>query len=82
MKRSFKAIACSGLILVAEVVGAQPENPAVIAKHRLSECMTKQMSANRSLSYNDAMRSCKQRLQPPKDTLASINPTDAGTKAH
>jgi hypothetical protein len=48
----------------------------------LSECMTKQMSANRSLSYNDAMRACKLRPQPPKDTLASINPTDGGTKAH
>jgi len=82
MKRFRRAIACSSLILGAQVVGAQPESPAVIAKHQLSECMTKQMSANRSLSYNDAMRACKQRLQPPKDTLASINPTDTGTKSH
>jgi hypothetical protein len=82
MKRSIKAIACSSLILGAQVVGAQPESPAIIAKHQLSECMSKQMSANRSLSYNDAMRACKQRLQPPKDTLASISPADSGTKAH
>jgi len=82
MKGSIKAIACAGLVLAAQVGVAQPESAAIIAKHQLSECMSKQMSANRSLSYNDAMRLCKQRLQPPKDTLASINPTDSGTKAH
>jgi len=82
MKRSLKAIACGGLILAAQVVAAQPQSAAVIARHQLSECMSKQMSANRGLSYNDAMRVCKQRLQPPKDTLAAINPTDSGPKAH
>ena len=82
MKGSIKAIACAGLVLAAQVGVAQPESAAIIAKHQLSECMSKQMSANRSLSYNDAMRACKQRLQPPKDTLASIIPTDGGTKAH
>jgi hypothetical protein len=82
MKRSLRAIACGSLILGAQVVGAQPESAAIIAKHRLSECMSKQMSASRSLSYNDAMRACKLRLQPPKDTLASISSTDTGTKAH
>ena len=82
MKRSLKAIACGSLILATQVVGAQPQSAAVIARHQLSECMSKQMSADRSLSYNEAMRLCKQRLQPPKDTLASINPTDSGTKAH
>jgi hypothetical protein len=82
MKRFFKAIACGSLILGAQVVGAQPLSPAVIAKHQLSECMSKAMSANRSVSYNDAMRACKERLQPPKDTLASNNPSDPGTKTH
>jgi hypothetical protein len=82
MKGSIKMIACAGLVLAAQVGVAQPESAAIIAKHQLSECMSKQMSANRTLSYYDAMRACKQRLQPPKDTLASINPTDSGTKTH
>jgi hypothetical protein len=81
MKRFLKAIACCSLILGAQTIGARPESPAVIAKHQLSECMTKRMSANRSLSYNDAMRACKERLQPPKD-LASINPIETETKGH
>jgi Flp pilus assembly protein TadD len=81
MKRFLKAIVCSSLILGASTISAQPESPAVIAKHQLSECMTKRMSTNRSLSYIDAMRACKERLQPPKD-LASINPIETGTKGH
>jgi hypothetical protein len=75
------AIACSSLLLGAQTIGAQPESPAVIAKHQLSECMSKRMSADRNLSYNDAMRSCKERLQPPKD-LAAINPIETATKGH
>jgi hypothetical protein len=81
MMRFLKAIACSSLMLGAQTVGARPESPAVIAKHQLSECMAKRMSANRNLSYNDALRECKERLQPPKD-LASINPIDTATTGH
>jgi hypothetical protein len=81
MKRFLEAIACSSLMLGAQTVSAQPESAAVLAKHQLSECMIKRMSANRSLSYNDALRACKERLQPPKD-LASINPNETATKGH
>lgn len=81
MKSFLTAIICNGLLIGAQTVSAQPERPAVLAKHQLSECMSKRMSANRSLSYNDAMRACKERLQPPKD-LASINPIDTGSKGH
>jgi len=80
MKDFLKAAACGGLILGAQTAGAQPETPALIAKHQLSECMAKRMSANRTLSYNDAMRACKERLQPPKD-VASINPVTSEAKA-
>ena len=83
MKRFLTAIGWSSLILVgAYSARAVPESAAVIAKHQLIECMTKRMFADRSLSYNDAKRACKERLQPPKDTLASINPIESGTKAH
>jgi hypothetical protein len=82
MKRLLPILAASGLMLGAQTIGAQPESAAVIAKHQLSECMAKRMAASKTLSYNDAMRACKERLQPPKDTLAAINPSDTGTKAH
>jgi hypothetical protein len=80
VKRFLTALACGSLVLGAQLVTAQPESPAIVAKHQLSECMNKRMAANRALSYNDAMRACKERLQPPKD-LASINPTDTGAKS-
>jgi hypothetical protein len=82
MKRFLQVLAGSSLLLGAHTIGAQPESPAVIAKHQLSECMTKRMAADKSVSYNEAMRACKERLLPPKDTLASINPSETGTKAH
>jgi hypothetical protein len=81
MKYFLMAITCNSLLIGAQTLSAQPERPAVLAKHQLSECMSKRMSANRNLSYNDAMRACKERSQPPKD-LASINPIETGTKGH
>jgi len=81
LKRFLKAAICGSLILGAQTAGAQPERAAVIAKHQLSECMSKRMSANRNLSYNDAMRTCKELLQPPKD-LAAINPIETATKGN
>ena len=83
MRRFITAVASSSLVLLASAAAsAQPQNPAVIAKRQLSECMAKRMSANKNLSYNDAMRLCKEHLQPPKDTLAAISPVDNGTKSH
>jgi hypothetical protein len=84
MKVCLKAVAFSSLLLGAHIAGAQPQSPAVIAKHQLVECMTKRMSASRTLSYNEAMRACKERLQPPKEVAAinpTANPTAAETKA-
>ncbi len=79
MKKFLKAIACGSLILGAQTLAARPESSAVIAKQQLHECMSKRMSADRSLSYNEAMRVCKERLQQPKD-LASNNPIATGIK--
>ena len=80
--RRYRAAVASGLILLgSQGAIAQPQNAGVIAKRQLSECMTRRMSANKSLSYYDAMRACKERLQPPKDTLASIGAVDTGSKS-
>ena len=84
MKRFLTAVGCTTVICIgAHTALARPESAAVIAKRQLSDCMTRRMAADKSLSYNDARRVCKERLQPPKDTLASINPVDtAATKPH
>jgi len=81
MKRFMAAIGLSSaILLIAPAATAQPESPAVLAKRQLSECMSKHMSADKALSYNDARRMCKELLQPPRD-LASINPLEPGSKS-
>jgi hypothetical protein len=83
MKR-FTAIGlCSGMLLLgAHALAAPPATQAAIMKRQIHECMARRMGANRMLSYNDAMRTCKDRAQPPKEALASIVPSESGTKAH
>ena len=81
MRRFVTAMAGGLILLGSAAVSAQPQNAAVIAKRQLSECMTRQMAANKAVSYNAALRVCKERLQPPKETLASISPADAGAKS-
>jgi hypothetical protein len=81
--KQFHAIGlCSVLLVGAHAVAAPPANQATTTKRQLVECMIKRMGANRTLSYNDAMRTCKERTQPPKEAMASIGPSESGTKAH
>ena len=83
MKRFLTTVGWTTLLFLgAHTAQAQPESAAVIAKRQMSECMTKRMSADKGVSYNEARRVCKERLQPPKDTLAAINPADAAGKSH
>jgi hypothetical protein len=81
--KRFPAIGlCSVLLLGAHAVAAPPARQAAIMKRQLVECMIKRMKANRTLSYNDAMRTCKESTQPVNEALASIGPSESGTKAH
>lgn len=80
MKRIIVAIGFCAM-LAASASHAQPENRAVLAKHQLSECMSRRMSASKTVSYNEAMRACKQQLQPPKETLASNPPGETAAPA-
>lgn len=82
MKRFIFAVGLSSsLLLAAPLVRAQPESRAVIARHQLGDCMTRRMSLDKMLSYNEALRTCRERLQPPKETLAANAPAGSG-RAH
>lgn len=81
MKRILSAIGFSAMLACSQAADAQPQSRAVLAKHQLSECMSKRMAANKAVSYNQAMRACKEQLQPPKDTLASNDAAETATKA-
>jgi hypothetical protein len=81
--KRFAAIGLSGVLLVgAHAVAAPPASQAALMKRQLHECMARRMGANKMLSYNDAMRTCKERAQPAKESLASNGPSESGTKAH
>jgi hypothetical protein len=77
----FTAIGLLGVILVGAHAAAAPPTSQAAIKRQLYDCMARRMGANKTLSYNEAMRTCKERAQPPKD-LASIGPSESGTKAH
>jgi hypothetical protein len=82
MRHAAIVIGLCGAVLMGSSWGAEPASQSVSTKRQIIDCMSKRMSANRLLSYNDAMRACKDKLQPRQEALAGINPSEAGVKAH
>ena len=81
MTRLITVMSFGGLMLIgAQSVAAPPPSPSTLMKRQMTECMTKKMTANKTLSYNDARKGCKERLQPAKDEVASITPVPAVIK--
>jgi hypothetical protein len=81
MSHLITAMSFGGLMLIgAQSVASPPPSQSTSMNRQISDCMTKKMSANRTLSYNDARKACKERLQPAKDEVASNTPVPAGTK--
>jgi hypothetical protein len=49
-------------------------NPAPqISRRQLTDCMTRRMSASRTLSYNDAAKACKDRVRGRNNDAALNN---------
>jgi hypothetical protein len=87
MKRLMTAVALTiglgGAVLIgAPAVSAPPTSQSALMKRQINDCMTRRMGASRTLSYKDAMRACKERIQPAKEALASIGKSESGTKTH
>jgi hypothetical protein len=78
--KRFLAIGLCSALLGANAPAAPPASQAAIMKRQIHECMARRMGANKTLSYNDAMRTCKERVQPAKEALAAIGPNEPGTK--
>jgi hypothetical protein len=60
-------------------LAAQPPSQAVLNKKQLIGCMTKEMSASRTISYNEATKVCKALIKSQSDTLVASNATKAET---
>jgi hypothetical protein len=63
----------AALLYGSEAMATSTESQSVIARRQLSACMTKQMQASRTLSYNEATKLCKERLKSQTDGLTARN---------
>jgi hypothetical protein len=80
-KGTLFALIGAGLSLagVSPPATALDPNRPVSPRRQLAACMNKQMSASRTISYNQATAVCKAQLKPKAAALASsIQPKQAG----
>ncbi len=84
MQRAMKAICASTVLLLSVSAAAvEPTAPSgALLRQQVNDCMAKKMAANKTLSYNEAMRTCKAGLQPSKDVLTANSSAPVATKAH
>jgi hypothetical protein len=80
MKQFMTAIGLTAVLLGAHVAAAPPASQSALLKRQINDCMMRRMGADRNLSYKDAMRTCKELLQPSRESLASNGPGASGTK--
>jgi hypothetical protein len=64
-------LAVSGVTAALASAPAPPVHRPPTARQQLVECMTKQMSASRTISYLEAENVCKLRIQSQTAMLAS-----------
>jgi len=70
VKLIFLAVALSGALAGAQApaADASTQNASVVNKRQqMLGCMTKRMSASRTVSYNDAKKACTAQLKPQAD---------------
>ena len=69
MKLIFLAVALTCALVGAQALAADAstQNASVANKRQMAGCMTRRMSANRTVSYNDAKKACTAQLKPQAD---------------
>jgi hypothetical protein len=76
MKHLVTTIALTGVIFVGtQALAVDSTSQPTVSKRQLFaqmvSCMRKRMSANKSSSYNDAMKACKDQINKQSDNLSS-----------
>ena len=75
MNHVLTAIATTGLLIGAQALAVDSTGQPSISKRQLIAqmvgCMRKQMSANNTISYNEAMKACKDQISKQTDNSAS-----------
>jgi hypothetical protein len=76
MKHVVTVVALAGLIFAGtQALAADSTSQPTMSKRKtiaqMVGCMRKRMSANRSISYNDSMKACKDQMNKKNDNLPS-----------
>jgi len=63
------AVALTGVLAGAQALAADAptQNASVVNKRQMAGCMSKRMSASRTVSYNDAKKACTAQMKPQAD---------------
>jgi hypothetical protein len=61
------AVALTGAWASAWAADLSAQNTSVMNKRQMAGCMTRRMSASRTVSYNDAKKACTAQLKPQAD---------------
>ena len=74
MNHVLTAIAMTGLLIGAQALADSTGQPTISKRQLIAQllgCMRKQMSANNTISYNEAMKACKDQISKQTDNSAS-----------
>jgi hypothetical protein len=76
MNRVMTVVAFTGMILLdTRAIAVDETGQSKMSKRQMVaqvvSCMKKRMSADRSISYNEAMKACKDQVNRENDTLAA-----------
>jgi hypothetical protein len=75
MNQVLTVIAMTGLLIGAQALAVDSTGQPTITKRQLIAqmvgCMKKQMSANNAISYNEALKTCKEQINKQTDNSAS-----------
>jgi len=75
MNQVLTVIAMTGLFIGAQAIAVDSTGQPTITKRQLIAqmvgCMRKQMSANNAISYNEALKTCKEQINKQTDNSAS-----------
>jgi hypothetical protein len=61
------ALTCAWAGAPALAADVSTQNASVVNKRQMAGCMTRRMSASRTVSYNDAKKACTAQLKPQAD---------------
>jgi hypothetical protein len=73
MNRALIAIGVTSALLMVGQACADPGNRPQTPRRQLMDCMTRRMSADKTLSYNEAVKRCKQQMKTKDAAVISSN---------